>query len=357
MGTRSAENLLAALERSKRQPLPRVLVALEIPQVGESTARDLGQRFGTIDALGAASAEQLGEVHGIGDEVARQVRAFFDAEANRAEVARLREVGLAFTPVEAPAPSDAGDAHPAAGRTFVLTGTLSALKRSDAKKQLLALGAKVSGSVSKRTDFIAGEAAGSKLTKAQSLGVPVLDEAASRGAGGRTRVAGRGGWGRPGRGCGLMAPVRAHLRIHGRVQGVFFRASTQAEAEARGLLGWVRNRRDGRSRPSWRARRSRSGPSWPGAMRPPAARVTPSMWPGTTPRNLTGSSGDPPRSDRRRGPRAQGSVLSRGASRPICQRVGLSIPRSIPASLRLGCRRPSSWCRVERTWRAERLRR
>jgi DNA ligase (NAD+) len=131
-----------------------------------------------VDALAAASEEALAAVHGIGDEVARQVRQFFGNPLSAAEVARLRDVGVAFPPVEAAAASASGS-HPAAGLTIVLTGTLSTLKRSDAKKQLLALGAKVSGSVSARTDLlVAGEAAGSKLTKAQALGVRIVDEPA-----------------------------------------------------------------------------------------------------------------------------------------------------------------------------------
>lgn len=178
MGKRSADNLLASLETSKARPLWRVLVALGIPQVGEATARDLSTHFGTVDALTAATEGALAGVHGIGDEVARQVRQFFDNPVSAAEVERLRDVGVVFPAVEA-VPAAADTAHPAAGLTIVLTGTLSSLKRSDAKKQLIALGAKVAGSVSKRTDLlVAGEAAGSKLTKAQDLGVRVVDEAA-----------------------------------------------------------------------------------------------------------------------------------------------------------------------------------
>ena len=177
MAERSAENLVAALERSKLQPLHRVLAALGIPQVGERTAKDLAEAFHTIDALLAADEPALASVHGIGDEVARQVRAFFASAPNQAEVARLRAAGVAFVPPAAPHP--AAQAHPAAGLTFVLTGTLPTLKRGDAKKRLEAVGAKVSGSVSKRTAFlVAGESAGSKLDKAVALGVPVLDEAA-----------------------------------------------------------------------------------------------------------------------------------------------------------------------------------
>lgn len=179
MGRRSADNLLASLEVSKQRPLWRVLVALGIPQVGEATARDLANHFCTIAALQAATAEELEAVHGVGAEVARLVRRFFDTPDAIDEIQRLQAAGVAFPAVEPASSDDEAVAHPAAGLTFVLTGTLSTLKRSDAKKRLIALGAKVSGSVSKRTSYlVAGEAAGSKLTKAQDLGVPVLDEAA-----------------------------------------------------------------------------------------------------------------------------------------------------------------------------------
>jgi DNA ligase (NAD+) len=177
MAEKSAANLIEALEECKAQPLRRVLVALGISQVGESTARDLADHFGTVDALMAAPEDALAGVHGIGDEVARCIREFFDNTENREEVERLRAAGVQFTPAEV-APSQ-GVATAAAGRTFVITGTLPTWTRGEAKAAIIEAGGKVTGSVSKKTDFlVAGEAAGSKLTKAEALGIPVLDQAA-----------------------------------------------------------------------------------------------------------------------------------------------------------------------------------
>ena len=175
MGERSAENLLEALEHSKGRPLDRVLVALGIPQVGEATARDLARHFGTIDALAAASTDELAAVSGVGPIVAQSVRAFFADPAHLEEIDRLRAAGVRFEPLPVAAPT--GDGR-FAGKTFVLTGTLPTMKRDDAKKRIEACGGKVAGSVSKKTDYVvAGAEAGSKLDKARELGVPVLDEA------------------------------------------------------------------------------------------------------------------------------------------------------------------------------------
>lgn len=175
MGDTSADNLLDALEASKARPLDRALVGLGIPSVGEATARDLAQRFRTIDGLLPASVEQLVEVDGVDTWTAEQVRAFFDDPTHTDEIARLRELGVQFAPVEMAEVEQGVDLS---GQTFVLTGTLPTLKRSEAKALLLAAGAKVTGSVSKKTSMVvAGEEAGSKLTKAAELGVPVIDEA------------------------------------------------------------------------------------------------------------------------------------------------------------------------------------
>jgi DNA ligase (NAD+) len=179
MGRKSADNLVAALEASKARPLRRVLVALGIPQVGERTARDLAESFGTIDAIMAASVADMAAVHGIGDEVAGAIRAFFDDAAAQDEVARLRALGVQFPEVVVEAAPPPPEDSPVAGKVFVLTGTLPTLSRGDAKALIEAAGGKVTGSVSKKTDFlVAGEKAGSKLTKARALDVPVLDEAA-----------------------------------------------------------------------------------------------------------------------------------------------------------------------------------
>ncbi len=174
MGTRSARKLLDAIERSKDRPLDRALTALGIREVGEATARDLAHAFGTLEALRAASAEVLQEVDGVGPKVAQRIRAFFDDPRTAGEVDALVGLGVRFTPVERERPSEA----PLTGKTFVLTGTLPTLKRSEAKARILEAGGRVSGSVSRKTDFlVAGEAAGSKLEKARQLGVEIIDEA------------------------------------------------------------------------------------------------------------------------------------------------------------------------------------
>lgn len=177
MGGKSADNLLGALEASKTRPLERCITALGIPTVGEATARDLARHFLTLDALLAASEEELLAVHGIGAIVAHEIALFFRDERHRAEIDALRSLGLLFTPVDAPAVS-AQVVEAVAGKTFVITGTLPTLERADAEARIQAAGGKTSGSVSKKTHFVvAGEKAGSKLAKAQELGVPVIDEA------------------------------------------------------------------------------------------------------------------------------------------------------------------------------------
>lgn len=179
MGGKSVDNLLAARELSKERPLERCLVALGIPTVGEATARDLAKHFRSLDALMSADAAALSAVHGIGDVVAGEVRAFFSDERHREEVARLRELGVKFPDVPAATSTAGGRIEAVADRTFVITGTLPSLERADAEARILAAGGKVSGSVSKKTHFlVAGDKAGSKLAKATELGVPVIDEAA-----------------------------------------------------------------------------------------------------------------------------------------------------------------------------------
>lgn len=176
MGDLSARNLLDGIEASKARPLDRVLLALGVPQVGETTARDLARHFGTVDALMDATEEALGRVGGVGPIVAASVRGFFQEEANRAEIAELRRVGVLFAPV---ARVVAAAENPrVAARSFVLTGTLPSMSRDEAKRRIEAAGGKVTGSVSKKTDYVvAGAEAGSKLDKAHELGVTVLDEA------------------------------------------------------------------------------------------------------------------------------------------------------------------------------------
>jgi DNA ligase (NAD+) len=173
MADKSAQNLLEALERSKRTTLPRFLFGLGIRHVGEATAKDLARHFGKLDAIMDASVEQLLEVSDVGPVVAESIHTFFQQPHNREVVEQLRACGLTWEEGE-PA---ARVPKPLAGKTIVLTGTLPTLSRDEAKDLLEAAGAKVAGSVSKKTDYvIAGAEAGSKLDKAQELGVKVLDE-------------------------------------------------------------------------------------------------------------------------------------------------------------------------------------
>jgi DNA ligase (NAD+) len=177
MGEKSAANLAAALGRAKETTLPRFLVALGIPEVGENVAELLASHFGELDALMSASAEQLTEVEGVGPVIAERVAHFFADDAHRAEVARFRALGVRWPAIDRRAP-DAGAEGPLAGKTFVLTGTLPTLSRADAEARIKGAGGSVTGSVSKKTSYVvAGEAAGSKLRKAAELGVPVIDEA------------------------------------------------------------------------------------------------------------------------------------------------------------------------------------
>lgn len=174
MGEKSASNLVVALEKARHTTLARFVYAIGIREVGESTAAALARHFGTLDALMAADEQTLTAIPDIGPIVARHIRTFFEQTHNRETVQALRDVGVTWdeTVVEA-------RAQPLMGETWVLTGTLDVMTRDQAKEHLMALGAKVSGSVSKKTAVVvAGPGAGSKLTKAESLGVTVMDEAA-----------------------------------------------------------------------------------------------------------------------------------------------------------------------------------
>ncbi len=175
-GQISAQNLLAAIESSKERPFARVLFALGIEEVGEVTGRNLAQGFRDIDALLDASPEQIAEIPGIGEKMAASIRSQLDDERMRSLIADLREVGLRFRE-EGSAPSEG----PLAGRTLVLTGSLPEWSRETATERIMAAGGRITGSVSKKTDYVvAGESPGSKLEKAERLGVPVLDEAGLR---------------------------------------------------------------------------------------------------------------------------------------------------------------------------------
>ncbi|MCL7745058.1 NAD-dependent DNA ligase LigA [Guyparkeria hydrothermalis] len=171
MAAKSADNLLDALERAKETTLGRFLYALGIREVGEVTADALARHFRDLDALMAASEEELQTVEDVGPVVARHVHAFFQQPHNREVIQGLLDAGIHWPTPEAPA-----DDAPLAGKTFVITGTLPDMTRDEASDRLTALGAKVTSSVSKKTTaLIAGEAGGSKLDKAEKLGVPVLD--------------------------------------------------------------------------------------------------------------------------------------------------------------------------------------
>lgn len=175
---KSADNLLQALEASKQNELWRLIHGLGIPHVGAQSAKDLARAFRSLDALMNASPEQLQAVEGVGAIVAEAVRRFFDDPAQQAIVEALRTEGLRLA--EAP-PVASTQPQVFAGQTFVLTGTLPNLSREEAQALIEAAGGRVSGSVSKKTSCVlAGDNAGSKLAKAQELGIPILDEAAFR---------------------------------------------------------------------------------------------------------------------------------------------------------------------------------
>jgi DNA ligase (NAD+) len=172
MGGKSADNLLKALQDSKRPPLNRLLYALGIREVGEVTAQSLARHFGSMESLQAATEEELTAVSDVGPIVASHVFSFFEQDNNRQVIQALKDAGVEWQPLE-----DMGGEKPLAGETWVLTGSLS-MPRIQFKNRLEALGAKVSGSVSGKTSVVlAGEAAGSKLAKAQKLGIRIMSEA------------------------------------------------------------------------------------------------------------------------------------------------------------------------------------
>jgi DNA ligase (NAD+) len=175
MGKKSASKIIENIDRSRRQPLWRLLNGLGIPFVGERTAQILADHFASVDAIREASLDQLQEAEEVGPKVAQSIRDFFDEERNRELVERLRHAGLTFSQ-EKKAVQKSGALT---GFTFVLTGSLPNLTREEAKERIEAAGGKVVGSVSKKTSYVvAGEDAGSKLDKAKALGVAVIDEAA-----------------------------------------------------------------------------------------------------------------------------------------------------------------------------------
>jgi DNA ligase (NAD+) len=174
MGEKSAQKLQSAIQAAKRTTLPRFLYALGIRDVGEATALALARHFGDIGAVRRAGADAIERVPDVGPVVARNVAAYFQDPDNAAMVERLLAAGITW-----PNPAPAVGSAALTGKTFVLTGTLQTLTREAAEQAIVELGGKVSGSVSKKTHYVvAGTEAGSKLKKAQDLGVTVLDEAA-----------------------------------------------------------------------------------------------------------------------------------------------------------------------------------
>ena len=172
-GKKSAANLVEAIEKSKETTLARFIYALGIRHVGESTARDLAQHFRSLEALMSADADALLKVNDVGEVIAQSIIHFFEEPHNRHVIGNLLDLGVHWPTPEASAVNDL-----VSGKTFVLTGTLPSMGREEAKALLLAQGAKVASSVSKKTDYVvAGAEAGSKLEKAQALGVAVIDEA------------------------------------------------------------------------------------------------------------------------------------------------------------------------------------
>jgi len=179
MGKKSAANLMRQIADSRRNDPWRLVFALGIRHVGERTAQVLVDAFGSVDAIQQAPVEQLQAVNEVGPVVAAAVREYFDDPRNRSVVAKLAEAGVRMTGDRAP-----GESRPGAlaGKTFVITGTLSGFSRDEAAEAIRARGGKVTGSVSRKTDYlVAGTDAGSKLEKARELGVAILDEEAFRG--------------------------------------------------------------------------------------------------------------------------------------------------------------------------------
>jgi DNA ligase (NAD+) len=176
MGEKSAAKLLAAIDKSKATTLDRFLYALGIPEVGEATSKALARHFVKLDELMAASEEQLEEVQDVGPVMARQIAVFFHEAHNREVIRDLKKIGLHWSEAEKPASSGR---QPLKGKTFVLTGTLEGMTRDEAASRIEALGGKVTGTVTAKTSYlVAGASPGSKLAKAEKLGVEVVGEVA-----------------------------------------------------------------------------------------------------------------------------------------------------------------------------------
>ena len=174
MGEKSAGNLIAALRNSKETTLPKFLFALGIREVGEATATNLAKHFSSLEDIEAASSDELQEAPDVGPVVAAHIKAFFEQSHNQEVIRKLRSAGVHWPDMPKRRPDERGSLD---GKTFVLTGTLDSMTRSEAKRRIEALGGKVTGSVSKKTDYlVCGKDPGSKLEKAEALGITVLDE-------------------------------------------------------------------------------------------------------------------------------------------------------------------------------------
>lgn len=175
MGDKSADNLLRALEKSKKRGLAPLLFALGIRYVGTRAAEILAERFGSLDALAAAGEEELTAIPEIGPKIAASVATFFKQEQTGRVIAKLKEAGVLMERQELPETNDL----PLTGKTFVITGTLPSLTRKEAEDLIKKYGGRISSSVSKRTDYlVAGKEPGQKYDKARELGIPIIDEAA-----------------------------------------------------------------------------------------------------------------------------------------------------------------------------------
>ena len=174
MGKKSIENLMAAIEASKNRPLARVIFALGIRLVGEAAARELASRFRSMDRLAKASREELQAVPLVGDKIAESLITFMNEPQNQRVIQRLAEAGVTMAEEE---PAEIPSNRPLEGKTVVLTGTLAKYSRRAAAELVRSLGGRVTSSVSRNTDYVvAGANPGSKLTKAQELGIPILSE-------------------------------------------------------------------------------------------------------------------------------------------------------------------------------------
>lgn len=178
---KSAENLIAAIDHSRQNDLWRLLHGLGLPHVGAEAAKLLAREFGSMDRLATASEEELTAIHGIGEVMAQSIVAWFTTEVHRERLQKLRAAGVNFSAHLSSQTARNPEASPLHNKTFVLTGTLPSLTRDEASALIEEAGGKVTGSVSKKTDYLlAGENAGSKLAKAETLGVAIIDEATFR---------------------------------------------------------------------------------------------------------------------------------------------------------------------------------